>query len=107
MLHDLSRLKGLYSPEFEHDNCGLGLIAQLDNEPSKRIIELAIASLCALSHRGGLAADGITGDGCGLLMQKPDAFFRRLAKEHWGIEFVSFICGGDDFFQSRCKAKRD
>lgn len=93
-MHDLSRLKGLYDPEFEHDNCGLGLIVHLDNQPSKHIVELSIQSLCCLTHRGGLAADGVTGDGCGLLMQKPDAFLRRMAREKWQVELPSLYAVG-------------
>lgn len=103
--HDLSRLKGLYNPEFEHDNCGLGLIAQLDNKPSKKIITLAIQSLGCLTHRGGLAADGVTGDGCGLLMQKPDAFLRRIAKENWGINLPDIYAVGMIFLSQDTKLR--
>jgi glutamate synthase (NADPH/NADH) large chain len=104
-MHDLSHLRGLYSPEFEHDNCGLGLIAKLDNKPSKKLIELAIESLCRLSHRGGLAADGVTGDGCGLLIKKPDAFFRRIAKESFAADLSAIYAVGM-IFLSRDKNLR-
>ena len=74
-------VQGLYRPEFEKDNCGFGLIAQMDNKPSHWLIETAIEALGNLTHRGAIGADGKTGDGCGLLMKKPDGFFREIADE--------------------------
>lgn len=72
---------GLYHPEFERDACGFGLIAHMDNEPSHWLVETAIKALTRLTHRGAIAADGKTGDGCGLLLKKPDSFLRTCAKE--------------------------
>ncbi|MEK6750378.1 MAG: glutamate synthase large subunit, partial [Pseudomonadota bacterium] len=72
---------GLYRPEFEKDSCGFGLIAQMDGKPSHWLVQTAINSLACLTHRGAIAADGKTGDGCGLLMKKPDSFFRAIAAE--------------------------
>ncbi|QDF66293.1 glutamate synthase large subunit [Shewanella sp. SNU WT4] len=71
----------LYHPSFERDNCGFGLIAQMDGEASHRIIRTAIQGLDRMKHRGGVAADGATGDGCGLLMQLPVKFFQAIADE--------------------------
>ena len=73
--------QGLYRPEFEKDNCGFGLIAQMDGKPSHWLVETAIEALGNLTHRGAIGADGKTGDGCGLLMKKPDGFFRAIAAE--------------------------
>ena len=73
-------LQGLYRPEEFRDNCGFGLIAHIQGEPSHRLLETAIESLTCMTHRGGIAADGKTGDGCGLLLQMPDAFMRAQAK---------------------------
>lgn len=73
--------QGLYRPEFEKDNCGFGLIAQMDDKPSHWLVETAIEALGNLTHRGAIGADGKTGDGCGLLMKKPDGFFRAIAAE--------------------------
>ncbi len=70
----------LYTQE-PKDNCGFGLIAHLEGEASHRLIRTAITSLARMTHRGGIAADGKTGDGCGLLLQKPDSFFQEIAKE--------------------------
>lgn len=73
--------QGLYRPEFEKDNCGFGLIAQMDGKPSHWLVSTAIEALGNLTHRGAIGADGKTGDGCGLLMKKPDGFFRAIAEE--------------------------
>ncbi len=72
---------GLYSPGEFRDNCGFGLIAHIEGEASHRLLATSIESLTSMTHRGGIAADGKTGDGCGLLMQKPDHFLRHLAGE--------------------------
>ncbi|GGI69516.1 glutamate synthase large subunit [Shewanella gelidii] len=72
----------LYHPSFERDNCGFGLIAQMDGEASHRIVRTAIHGLDRMKHRGGIAADGRTGDGCGLLMQMPTKFFEAVAEEN-------------------------
>ncbi|MDP1926810.1 MAG: glutamate synthase large subunit, partial [Thiobacillus sp.] len=71
----------LYSPDFEQDSCGFGLIAQMDNQPSHTLVQNAIGSLACMTHRGAIAADGLSGDGCGLLFMKPDAFLRTVATE--------------------------
>ncbi len=71
----------LYRPEFERDNCGFGLIAHMDGTPSHWLLETAIGALTRLTHRGAVAADGKTGDGCGLLMKLPTDFLRTVAAE--------------------------
>ncbi len=71
---------GLYQPSFEHDNCGFGLIAHIDGEHSHQLVQTAIKSLVRLTHRGAVAADGKTGDGCGLLLRKPKAFLQKVAR---------------------------
>ncbi len=70
---------GLYRSGFEHDSCGFGLIAQMDDRASHGLVRSAVRSLCRLTHRGAVAADGKTGDGCGLLLKKPDEFLRGVA----------------------------
>jgi glutamate synthase (NADPH/NADH) large chain len=77
-----SRLCGtLYSPDFEQDSCGFGLIAQLDDQATHKLVQTAISSLACMTHRGAVAADGKSGDGCGLLFKKPDSFLRTMAAE--------------------------
>ena len=73
--------QGLYRPEFERDNCVFGLIAQMDGKPSHWLVKTAIEALGNLTHRGAIGADGKTGDGCGLLLKKPDSFFKAIAEE--------------------------
>ncbi|HSN51343.1 MAG TPA: glutamate synthase large subunit [Woeseiaceae bacterium] len=72
---------GLYDPSFERDSCGFGLIANLDDLPSHFVVQTAIAALARLTHRGAVAADGKTGDGCGLLIKLPFGFLREVGKE--------------------------
>jgi len=72
---------GLYQPNFERDNCGFGLIAQMDGRASHWLVNTAITALGRMTHRGAIGADGKTGDGCGLLLRKPEAFLRSAAAE--------------------------
>jgi glutamate synthase (NADPH/NADH) large chain len=72
---------GLYRPAYERDSCGFGLIANLDDQPSHWVLETAISSLNRLTHRGAVAADGKTGDGCGLLIKTPTRFLRAAAAQ--------------------------
>jgi len=72
---------GLYDPRFDRDSCGFGLIANLDDQASHYVVETAIAALVRLTHRGAVAADGKTGDGCGLLIKFPEAFLRAVGVE--------------------------
>ncbi|MFP1733839.1 glutamate synthase large subunit [Lonsdalea quercina] len=71
----------LYDASQEKDNCGFGLIAHIEGEPSHKVVRTAIHALARMQHRGAILADGKTGDGCGLLLQKPDRFFRLVAEE--------------------------
>jgi len=73
--------KTLYDPEFERDSCGFGLIANLDDLPSHWVVKTSIDALARLTHRGAVAADGKTGDGCGLLIKSPTGFLRAVAEE--------------------------
>ena len=80
-MHENLAVKGLYRPEFEKDSCGFGLIASMDNRASHWLVETAITALGRMTHRGAVAADGKTGDGCGLLMKLPEGFLRAVAAE--------------------------
>ena len=70
---------GLYRRE-EHDACGVGFVAQLGEAPSHRVVEQALEALGCLTHRGGVDADGASGDGAGVLIQLPSAFFAHEAQ---------------------------
>jgi len=68
---------GLYDPSYEHDSCGVGFVARITAEPDHSIVEHAVQILVNLEHRGAIGGDKSTGDGAGLLLQIPDAFFRH------------------------------
>ena len=85
--------RGLYREAFERDGCGFGLIASLDDKPSHWLVQTAIASLNRLTHRGAIATDGKTGDGCGLLLKKPEKFLRALARDAKIKLSPRFACG--------------
>ena len=68
--------RGLYDPRFEHDACGVGLVADLNDRPSHRIVEQGLTVLRRLTHRGATGWDPETGDGAGILATLPDGFFR-------------------------------
>ena len=97
--------QGLYDPAFEHDACGVGVVANLNGQRSHRILEQAIEVANNLAHRGALGADPLTGDGGGVLFQMPDAFFRREtaklgislpAPGRYGVAMVVFPPGEAD-----------
>ena len=85
--------QGLYKDAYERDSCGFGLIANLDDQPSHWLVRTAITSLNRLTHRGAIAGDGKTGDGCGLLLKKPEGFLRAVAAEA-GIELAEKFASG-------------
>ena len=67
---------GVYSPEMEHDACGVGLVAAIDGKPRREVVEKGIEALKAIWHRGAVDADGKTGDGAGIHLEIPLDFFR-------------------------------
>ena len=66
--------QGLYSPDFEHENCGAGFICSLKGEKTNSIIGKALNILVKLEHRGAVSSDGKTGDGAGILIEIPHTF---------------------------------
>ena len=75
--HRLPQKKGLYDPRNEHDNCGLGFIADIKNRKSHEIVQQGIQILINLDHRGAVGADPLAGDGAGILIQIPDILYRE------------------------------
>src|SRR5450432_2782182 len=73
--------EGLYDPALEKDSCGVGFIANIKGKKSHQIVSDAINILCNLEHRGAVGADPRAGDGAGILVQIPHAFFARKVKE--------------------------
>lgn len=89
---------GLYSFQNEHDACGVGMVANLNNQADHRIIEAGITVLKRLMHRGAAGGDPETGDGAGILFAIPDAFFRRILPfdlPESGKYGVAMIFGGE------------
>ncbi|TDR47422.1 glutamate synthase (NADPH) large subunit [Tahibacter aquaticus] len=83
----------LYDPAFEHDSCGFGLIAQIQSRPSRWLVDQAFTALGRMAHRGGVNADGITGDGSGILLYRPQQWLRALAQES-GIALAERFAAG-------------
>lgn len=79
--HQLPNAQGLYSPSFEHDACGIGFYANIKGRASHEIVKNGLEMLCRLDHRAGRGGDGKTGDGAGLMVQIPDAFFKMNCPE--------------------------
>ena len=72
---------GLYSPRFEHDNCGIGAVVDIKGRKSHKTIDDALQIVEHLEHRAGKDAEGKTGDGVGILTQISDKFFQKAAAE--------------------------
>ncbi len=88
---------GLYDPEFEHDACGFGFVANIRGEATHEIVRQGIQILLNLVHRGAVGSDPLTGDGAGLLLQIPHPFFAKESKRlgfelpdagRYGVAFV-------------------
>jgi len=89
--------QGLYDPQFEHDACGMGFVADLKGRRSHEIVRQALQVLANLAHRGAVGAEANTGDGAGILIQIPHAFFQRSCRRlgfelpeprHYGVAMV-------------------
>ena len=93
-------LNSLYDPSFEHDSCGFGLIANIDGKASAWVVDQAFSTLAKMSHRGGIGADGITGDGCGILLYRPTGWLRALAREA-GIDVGAHFASGHVFLDPK------
>src|ERR1700675_1322449 len=83
----------------DHDACGTGFVARLAGPASHEIVDIALTALERLTHRGGVDADGASGDGAGLLTSLPQAFFRARAHEQ-GIEMPEVFGVGFAFLPS-------
>ena len=101
---------GMYRLEDEHASCGVGLVVTIDGKPRRQVVEAGITALKAVWHRGAVDADGKTGDGAGIHVQIPTAFFqdqvRRTGHEP-GKELLAvgqvFLPRTDFGAQERCR----
>ncbi|WP_345783030.1 glutamate synthase large subunit [Coraliomargarita parva] len=80
------KAQGLYDPQFEHENCGIGLIVDMKGRKSHDIVQGALEICVNLDHRGGCGCDPITGDGAGLFIQLPHKFFKKACPSECGFE---------------------
>ena len=76
-VNGLPQKQGLYDPQNEHDNCGIGFVANIKNRKSHEIIRQGLQILINLDHRGAVGADPLAGDGAGILIQIPDRLLRE------------------------------
>ena len=74
---ELTQKLGLYSPQHEHDACGVGFVAHIKGNKSHDIVKQALKILENLDHRGAVGADALMGDGAGILIQMPDQLYRE------------------------------
>ena len=103
--------EGLYDPASEHDACGVGLVAAIDGQPRRSVVQAGIEALKSVWHRGAVDADGKTGDGAGIHLQIPQNFFEEHV-EHTGHRVMSrrlavgmvFLPRTDFAAQERCRS---
>lgn len=100
--------QGLYDPSQEHDNCGIGLVANIKGKRAHDIVRRGLEVLERMEHRGAESADGKTGDGAGILMQIPHDFYKKEvsslpAEGEYGTGLV--FLPSDDAERKVCKAK--
>lgn len=80
--------QGMYDPQFEHDSCGIGMIANIKGKKTHEIINQAVGILERLAHRGGVGSEADSGDGAGILIQIPHKFMEKVCSNE-GIELPS------------------
>ena len=110
--------KTLYEPSFEHDNCGIGAVVNIDGSKSNKIVDNALSIVEKLEHRAGKDASGQTGDGVGILLQISHDFFKKeagnligkLEERDYGIGQFFFPAQGLEAektrFEKACKAQK-
>ena len=88
----------LYKKDSFKDNCGFGLIANLQGRPSRKIVIDSIEALKSMTHRGGIGSDGKTGDGCGLMLNINKDFFIKAIKDEQNINLSNRFAIGQLFY---------
>lgn len=79
--HNFPRKQGLYDPAYEKDACGVGFVCDIKGQKSHTLLKQGLSILKRLEHRGAVGADPETGDGAGILIQMPHAFFKKITKK--------------------------
>ena len=93
----------MYDASFEHDSCGFGLVSQVDGRASAWVVDTAFDALAKLSHRGGVNADGISGDGCGVLLHRPRPWLKYL--KHQGSADKRLLASRFKYLEPRAGGK--
>lgn len=90
----MMKKQGLYDPWYEHDACGVGFVVNINGQRNHQIVKDGVQILCNLEHRGAVGGDQKTGDGAGMLIQMPHAFFSKVVdftlpqEGHYGVAFM-------------------
>ena len=84
--------KTLYEPSFEHDNCGIGAVVNIDGSASYKIVDNALSIVEKLEHRAGKDASGKTGDGVGILLQISHDFFKKACESGEIVKGDGSVC---------------
>ena len=84
--HAAPTAHGLYDPDEEHENCGVGFVAHIKGQPSHQIVKDADRILQHMVHRGACGCEENTGDGAGMLVALPDSFLRKVAQADLGVD---------------------
>src|SRR5262245_2716646 len=71
--------QGLYDPQYEHDACGIGVVANVKGKKSHDVVKQGLSVLNNLTHRGSCGCEANTGDGAGILFQIPHKFFKQIS----------------------------
>ena len=90
--NNLPAAQGLYDPAFEHDACGVAMVATLKDGPQHEIVQRALRALENMEHRGATGAEPDSGDGAGILIRIPDEFFRSVL-DFKLPEFGKYVAG--------------
>ena len=80
------KAQGIYDPQHEHENCGIGLIVDMKGRKSHDIVKGALEICVNLDHRGVCGCDPITGDGAGIFIQLPHNFFKSICQAECGFD---------------------
>ena len=93
-------MPGLFNKEDFKDNCGFGLVANINGVKSHKVITNSIDSLVSMTHRGGVGSDGKTGDGCGLLFDIDHNYFKNIVLDEKNIDLGEYFAVAQVFYES-------
>jgi glutamate synthase (NADPH/NADH) large chain len=93
-------MPGLFNKEDFKDNCGFGLVANINGVKSHKVITNSIDSLVSMTHRGGVGSDGKTGDGCGLLFDIDHNYFKNILLDENNIDVGEYFAIAQVFYES-------